>query len=161
MNILISYKSFRIAIEIKAVPFRQIEDDVIQALEHIRDKGIKTGLITNVRPEEGAAWEGCRLSPLFDEVVFSCKVGSVKPEPQIYHIACSNLGVTPKQSLFIGDGGHDELSGASEIGMTPYWATWFLDRWPSWKGGGPDREKSSAFPRLKGIDDLAKVVAEF
>ena len=87
-------------LEIKAVPFRQIEDDVIQALEHIRDKGIKTGLITNVRPEEGAAWEGCRLSPLFDEVVFSCKVGSVKPEPQIYHIACSNLGVTPKQSLF-------------------------------------------------------------
>ena len=40
-----------------------------------------------------------------------------KPDPQIYYLACEQLGVEPNECLYIGDGDSDELSGASQLGM--------------------------------------------
>lgn len=42
---------------------------------------------------------------------------AVKPEPEIYRIALESLGVRPDQSVFVGDGGSDELRGAREMGI--------------------------------------------
>ena len=142
----------------KAMPFSRIEDSVIDVLCKIRDKKIKLGLISNARPEEAAAWQESRLSSLFDSVVFSFEAGSLKPEPQIYHIGCDRLNVTPNASLFVGDGGSDELTGAAGVGMSPYWATWFIDRWPSWKRA--DRTQSKAYPRLRSVEELIGLVAQ-
>lgn len=136
----------------KAMPFARIEDSVVDALQRIRDKEIKPGLISNARPEEVQAWHDCRLASLFDSVVFSFEAGSLKPEPEIYHIGCGRLEVAPDRSLFIGDGGSDELAGAAAIGMTPYWATWFIDRWPAWKQ--EDRHQARKYPRLRSMAEL-------
>jgi HAD superfamily hydrolase (TIGR01509 family) len=62
---------------------------------------------------------------LFDDVVFSYEVKCAKPNPKIYKIACENINVLPKESIFIGDGGSNELYGATNIGMSAYHATWF------------------------------------
>lgn len=40
-----------------------------------------------------------------------------KPDPRIYHLACSRLEVLPQQCLYVGDGGSQELTGASRVGM--------------------------------------------
>ena len=63
-----------------------------------------------------------------DDAVFSCRVDHMKPDMQIYQLACSNLGTTPAQCFFVGDGGFDELRGASAVGMQAIQATWYLDR---------------------------------
>ncbi|GIN85892.1 hypothetical protein J6TS2_22780 [Heyndrickxia sporothermodurans] len=35
----------------------------------------------------------------------------------------------PDHSIFIGDGGSNELQGAADVGMIAYQAIWFLPEW--------------------------------
>jgi putative hydrolase of the HAD superfamily len=67
---------------------------------------------------------------MFDDVVFSYQVGHLKPEPEIYLLACRRLAVSPADAVFVGDGGSDELSGATGVGMRAYAARWFVRNWP-------------------------------
>ncbi len=92
--------------------------------------GLRLGVISNASHEEIAAWQTCALARSFQSSVFSYEVGRVKPDPEIYAIACRELDVAPHEALFAGDGGSDELAGAERAGLRAYRATWFLDRWP-------------------------------
>src|SRR5512133_2520002 len=40
---------------------------------------------------------------LLDDIIISGEVGSVKPEPEIFHIALQRIGKTAKECLFIDD----------------------------------------------------------
>ena len=40
-----------------------------------------------------------------------------KPEAPIYEEALRRLGVSAAEAVFVGDGGSNELSGASAVGM--------------------------------------------
>lgn len=62
-------------------------------------------------------WNQLPPCQYFDDVVFSCKVGLLKPNSQIYELAMQHLNVYPKQCLFAGDGGSRELYGAKFVGM--------------------------------------------
>ena len=62
-------------------------------------------------------WKETPLASLFDATVFSCSVGLKKPDPRIYELACERLAVRPEDSLYIGDGGSRELTGAKEAGL--------------------------------------------
>ena len=94
-------------------------------LELLRERGLKVGLISNCSEEEVISFGQSGLAPYFDDVIFSYEVGVAKPNPEIYRMACDRLGVTPQESLFIGDGGSDELRGASNAGLRPFHAYWF------------------------------------
>jgi putative hydrolase of the HAD superfamily len=96
------------------------------------------------------SWAKCDLSRWFDDVVFSYRVKQRKPNPEIYMTACQNLHVTPDESIFIGDGGSNELIGARNVGMAAYHATWFLPEWKS--------EEIVGFPKLKKPKDVLKLV---
>lgn len=56
-----------------------------------RSKNIKIGLISNV--------------------------GLLKPDERIYELAMQHLNVLPKECLYVGDGGSQELYGAKSVGM--------------------------------------------
>ena len=62
----------------------------------------------------------------------------------------------------MGDSGHeamDELDGAMRVGLRPFWATWFLDRWRPGTRRIPGREPPfPPFPRLRAPTDLMDVV---
>jgi putative hydrolase of the HAD superfamily len=53
-------------------------------------------------------------------------VGCAKPGAAIYHQACHLLGVRPFGVVFVGDGGSDELAGATQVGMAAFQTTWFI-----------------------------------
>ncbi len=38
----------------------------------------------------------------------------------MYETACAHLGVDPGECLYVGDGGSQELSGATAVGMTAF-----------------------------------------
>jgi putative hydrolase of the HAD superfamily len=97
--------------------------EAVEVLARLKGMGKSTGLISNVFPMDICGWAGSPLKPLLDTVVFSCDVGLVKPEPEIYELCLESLGVKPEQSLFVGDGGADELKGARQAGLTPVLAT--------------------------------------
>jgi putative hydrolase of the HAD superfamily len=111
---------------------------------------IKLGLISNCAPEEVVGWPQSPLADLFDDIIFSFEVKYAKPNPEIYLTACENLMVSPKDSIFIGDGGSNELQGAADVGMNPYHATWFQTTSIS--------EKISGFPKLHNPMDVLILV---
>ena len=57
------------------------------------------------------------LAPLFDTAVFSCQLGWVKPEKEIYEVCMSKLQISPNECVFVGDGGMGELEGARQLGI--------------------------------------------
>ncbi|MCR2822838.1 HAD family hydrolase [Lederbergia panacisoli] len=134
----------------KAIPFQSIDEKIIETILQIKAKGIKVGLISNCAPEEVLEWENSSLANLFDTVIFSYEVRCAKPNKQIYDIACTNLNVLPVHSLFIGDGGSNELYGAREAGLMAYHATWFQPSFIS--------KKISEFPKLKKPSDILKFI---
>ena len=54
----------------------------------------------------------------------------LKPDRKIYELACDRLRIEPSEAVFVGDGGSNELWGATEAGIEALWCTWFLDDWP-------------------------------
>jgi len=94
-----------------------IDNKVLEVLGRIREKGIKIGLISNADIIDIKYWNDSPLPAFFDSVIFSCDVGILKPETEIYQLAMKSLNVKPEESIFIGDGGSNELFGARRAGM--------------------------------------------
>lgn len=67
-------------------------------------RSYKTALLSN-------AWDDLRsiienewqIAAAFDEMVISAEVGLIKPDPRIYQLAISRLGVKPQEAVFIDD----------------------------------------------------------
>jgi putative hydrolase of the HAD superfamily len=90
-----------------------------EVLTGIRGLGLQTGLLSNASLETARLWGASPLALHFTDALFSCDVGMMKPEREIYQLACKRLGVEPKQCVFVGDNGDSELAGAASVGMTP------------------------------------------
>lgn len=92
---------------------------VLDVLSALRNRGLKTGLISNCSADTPLAWEASPFPPFFDVAVFSSSVGMKKPDLEIYLLAADRLAVGPGDCLYIGDGGSRELPGALRAGMHP------------------------------------------
>jgi putative hydrolase of the HAD superfamily len=91
----------------------------LETLAWLRARGLRLGLVSNCAPDIPRLWSTSVFAPYFDHCAFSCQVGAVKPEPAIYRAALDALGLCPEQTLYIGDGSDEELSGAARCGMQP------------------------------------------
>ncbi len=94
-----------------------VDKKILETLRKIRMRGLKLGIISNADVIDIKYWDDSPLSELFDLALFSCDAGMIKPEAQIYQLAMKKLEVKPEESIFIGDGGSNELYGAQSIGM--------------------------------------------
>lgn len=112
----------------KAEILQHIDLGVIDALDMLRRSDFRIGVISNTTEDEIVGWKSCALFGLVEAAVFSCRVGQMKPDAEIYHLACSQMGVVPAQCFFVGDGGSSELRGASAVGMSTIRAAWYIDR---------------------------------
>jgi putative hydrolase of the HAD superfamily len=95
-----------------------IPEETERVLRTLKAMGKRIGLISNADVMEVAAWHKCPVAHLFESAVFSCRVGCAKPDRQIYEISMRELGVGPAESMFVGDGGSNELEGARGAGIT-------------------------------------------
>jgi putative hydrolase of the HAD superfamily len=95
----------------------QVDPDTVAALHGLTNRGLFLGLVTNCAPDVPQAWAGSPLAPYFSYCAFSCTVGAVKPQPEIYRAALDGLGLDPASAVFVGDGSDEELSGATACGM--------------------------------------------
>lgn len=106
--------------------FEHKSPDIIPMLKALKEKGIKTGIITNCYFEERDAILKSDLYPYFDTICMSCEEGIKKPDRKIYELCIERLGVKPEECLFVGDGGSNELEAAMAAGMKVLQATWYL-----------------------------------
>lgn len=99
-------------------------------LETLRDRGLKTGLISNgFDPPDLVRAELVRVgvAQLLDVIVMSGDVGGArKPDPAIFRRALEQLGVAPEHALMVGDSVPNDIAGAKAIGMKTCQALWFV-----------------------------------
>ena len=108
-----------------------VDEELLNVLSVLRSHGKRIGLISNADVTEVAGWKESSLRELFDTAVFSCHVGYVKPEKEIYEECLRTLEVSPEEAIFVGDGGSNELKGAKALGMTTVMTTGIIEKiWP-------------------------------
>jgi putative hydrolase of the HAD superfamily len=77
----------------------------------------RTGLISNawreIRQDIENEW---RIADAFDDLIISAEVGLAKPDPRIYQLALTGLGVEASQSIFVDDF-LENLEAAAALGM--------------------------------------------
>jgi putative hydrolase of the HAD superfamily len=105
-----------------------VEPEILTVLKALKVSGLKLGLISNASTGEIRTWPESPLAPLFRTVHFSCQHGVKKPQPEIYHLALVEMGVDPRDALFIGDGSSREHLGAQACGIDSLLVTYFLNR---------------------------------
>jgi len=58
------------------------------------------------------------LDRFFKVILLSSRFGFKKPDPRLFHLALDLLGVSPKDSVYIGDNPQKDLVGAKTAGMS-------------------------------------------
>ncbi|MBW4718874.1 HAD family hydrolase [Saccharothrix obliqua] len=92
-------------------PFWQPYPDTAAAL----GTGLPTAVVSNIAWDIRAVFERHGVVDLVDEYVLSYEVGHVKPDPEIFRIACDRLGVRPDEVLMVGDSAEAD-GGAAAVG---------------------------------------------
>ena len=98
--------------------------ELIEHLRGLRDRGLRMAMLTNNVREWESRWRAMLpVDEIFELVVDSAFVGLRKPDPAIYELTCSRLGVAPEECLFLDDLEHNVVA-ARELGMA---AVQFVD----------------------------------
>jgi putative hydrolase of the HAD superfamily len=92
---------------------------MLEAIRRLRAHGMRVGALTNnwkrSAPDDDVTPH--RLNSHFDVFIESRVVGLRKPDPKIYELACSELGVPPQRTAFLDDIGAN-LKPARALGMS-------------------------------------------
>ena len=97
---------------------------VLEGLASLRAQGVPLGVVTNkadtfIQP----LLEQTRLSGYFEVLVGGDRLPKVKPDPMPLVWACGRLGVSPAETLFIGDSINDALAARAAgcpVFLLPY-----------------------------------------
>ena len=129
----------------------QIPPSTRHVLQSLRQSGKRIGLISNADVMEVAAWAKSPIADQFDSTIFSCHAGYAKPDPEIYRLSLSELGVQASDAIFVGDGGCNELEGAQALGITTVMITGIIrELWPE---KIPQRRPHADF-EIEGLSEL-------
>lgn len=90
--------------------------ELIEYARRLRPR-YRTGIVSNsfvgAREREQAAYG---FEDLVDEIVYSHEAGMSKPDPRIYALACTRLGVSAQEAVFLDDV-EACVAGARDAGM--------------------------------------------
>jgi putative hydrolase of the HAD superfamily len=93
--------------------FEVMAEGMVGVVQRARAHGLLTGLLSN---SWGLGYDRSGWDELFDAVVISGEVRMRKPEPRIYRLVASRLGVRPSECVFVDDIGLN-VRGAVAVGM--------------------------------------------
>jgi len=93
-----------------------IDEELLKKIFEMR-REYKTGLISNFSNELRKRIENeWAFESTFDEIIISCEVGLVKPDPEIFNLMLDRLGVRADESVFIDDR-IKNIDGAKKMGF--------------------------------------------
>ncbi|GLX71536.1 HAD family hydrolase [Paenibacillus glycanilyticus] len=95
---------------------------LIEMLEELKASSFQLGMITNGRVfYQRNKIQSLGIENFFDEIIISEAVGLRKPDPAIFQLALTKLGVAASQSVFVGDNLKADIIPAKELGMATIW----------------------------------------
>lgn len=96
--------------------------DVLKALK----KRFRLGMITNTQGQESTDSHRIALFPeieeFFDRIVVAGEKGvPPKPDPAPFALCLKQLGMSPRNAVFVGDDWRIDVCGARDAGLRPIW----------------------------------------
>ncbi|ENU30736.1 MULTISPECIES: HAD family hydrolase [unclassified Acinetobacter] len=93
-------------------------ENVEITINQLKQHGYLIGLISNGRtPFQEHNFYALGLSEFFSSILVSEAVGLRKPDPKIFLLSCTQLGVPPQDCIFVGDNEIADIQGAKKVGM--------------------------------------------
>jgi putative hydrolase of the HAD superfamily len=103
------------ALELWAV----VQEGTHDTLARIKAKGYTLGLISNSDGRLAGKLKALGLCDYFGVVIDSGVVGVEKPNPQIFQMGLSGIGVAAEESMYVGDIYSIDVIGARSAGLRP------------------------------------------
>lgn len=103
----------------RAAHWWQAFPDVVPALEALRQRGYRLGVIANASSLVLGRLKETRLVGYFETIVYSEAVGVEKPHSKIFKIALERMGYAPEEAIHVGDRLREDVEGARRVGLTP------------------------------------------
>jgi putative hydrolase of the HAD superfamily len=101
------------------------EPDAVEVLRRIKERGVRTGLLSNThwpRAFHEHFLERDGLADLLDVRLYTSELSHMKPHPSVFQAALAALGVDdPARAVFVGDRLHDDVFGARSAGLRGVW----------------------------------------
>jgi len=103
---------------------RRLFPDSLDLLYWLRDHGYRLGCVTNRgyggrRFQDEMQEDG--LDELFEVVSVSADIGYLKPHPRIFVHAMEEMGLTPQETVMVGDSLRADVGGSKALGMVAIW----------------------------------------
>ncbi len=93
-----------------------------ETLSVLRDRGLSIAVVTNGGSvAQNEKIDRLEIRELLSAVIVSKAVGVAKPEPAIFELALSQLGVRASEAWFVGDHPGNDVIGAGRIGLEAVW----------------------------------------
>ena len=98
----------------------EVYPDVMETLNQLKAKGVKTGVITNgLKKDYEQILTRLKLTNSFDVVVGVDTCNKGKPDKEIFLYALEKLRVRPEEAVFVGDSVKYDYEGARGAGLKP------------------------------------------
>jgi len=95
----------------------RLYSDVLPAFERLRARDISLGIISNWDSRLTRVLDGLGVGEYVDTIVSSADVNLRKPDPRIFELACSRLGVRAGEAAHVGDHHYSDVVGATAAGL--------------------------------------------
>lgn len=92
-------------------------DGAKEILASLKNRGYKIGILSNSSEISYNVIENFKLKDFVDDIVLSCEVGYLKPDPRIFQKSLENLNLTEDDAVMVGDKITTDVLGAKTIGM--------------------------------------------
>jgi 2-haloalkanoic acid dehalogenase type II len=92
-------------------------NDVVPAIQRLRDAGYCLGSLTN----GNADVQRLGLGHLFDFSLSAASVGKAKPHPRMFQEACRRAQVDAAELAHVGDEPGNDIAGAKNAGVAAIW----------------------------------------
>lgn len=125
----------------------QIFPDTVEALEALKKKGLKIGVLSNTDCfGMDILFDRLELKKYTDAVHFSFRTGILKTEPLAMEAILKELGAEKDEAVMVGDSIESDMAGAQAAGV---------------KGILIDRKNKREFkPKIADLRDLLKLLEE-
>ncbi len=124
----------------------QARDGLAATVDAIARAGVRMGVVTNGPTDrQRRKLDALGLRDRFDAVLISAELGVEKPDARIFAAATAQLGVDPRDCVFVGDNPEKDVAGAAAAGMRAVWLRAALP-WPQQMA--PPRESIASLREL-------------
>ena len=94
-----------------------LNESLLAYVQRLRQAGYRLGILSNFMDDARHVWtEIYPFIQYFDVLVISAEVGLLKPDPRIYRLAVSRMGVEVEEALFVDDF-MENIEGAQQVGL--------------------------------------------